>query len=880
MTRSMTTRRNRTRRGTVLLLAVGLVTIVAILGSTFLITSLLDAKQSEATAIKAQAEPIARGVVERLRALMAHDLHADDTGPYGGLRDSDAIAWKKYIDYPWEDPDDPDVKIDAWLADPWRDDLESGGRWRHLTNLYDDAYEDIAELRPNDWGPEDPYVDADGDGVKDAILKSTGITDADGNEYYVAVRVTDLGARRFVRDDDAAPGSNTLSEICYGIADQMWLHWHEEDAPTNMGLFREHISDLSEWNVNDREDRELLTAYNSFRPLRRHPGAVGGDERAYQRIMLTDRDCLNEPAVREGLYENLCQAADIDQLDPSDQDAVRRQIAHFVANLWSYISPSQQLSYAFEYENDRTVYGITEQLVITEIFAYYWEQTDADGNLVGKGEAYAIELMNPTQATLAPNQYNFRFGDITGDGETFPAGVHIAPNRRIVIYAVEGDVPDNSGGGGPSAREAQPGDFGFKSEGEHAGVYWHDASGAIDALRLAGNGEIHLWREAEEHTIPHDSISADDIGFNPPSLGVPPDEVCQIRNGLRDDDWARMRMTVAWDPVIRAEHDTDSEDNRKDHSLGERNRLTSMELANKHWNHQVYEGMYIYRRESSDYVQNPQAALDNLGEITRVYITGPSEIGGTYEDFPHAIRPHCSWKARGRADFFAQVNADTRAYPDVPWVAMVQEVLDLAPPGLELPTEQDGGGRWRIGGRINVNTAPRELLELLWSNGDRVAGTSFTLETADRQRLADRIIRYRDEPPNREESVGTGFLSIYGLRRHDESSVPGYFTPGEAAIPLLRYGEWYLSQRGITDRHANYHEAREWFYRSISNLISVNSDVFVANIVVQLQPRPREGAEHNFDNPRNRWNYIAIIDRSTCYGPGSRPAVRLFTEIK
>ncbi|MGC9454197.1 MAG: hypothetical protein ACP5HU_04980 [Phycisphaerae bacterium] len=882
------TRRNpRRRRGTVLLLAVGLVTIVAILGSTFLITSMLDAQQSEAIAIKAQAEPLARGIVERLRATLAADVYPNDDGPYGDLSQSGAAAredWKKYIDYPWEDPNDPNRSIDPWLADPWRSDLETGGRWRHLSNLFEDDYDDVANLRPGDLQAEDPYVDTDGDGIKDALLHATGITDADGDEYYVAVRITDLGARSFLRDHAAAPANNTLSQVCYGIADQLWLHWHEEDSPTDIGRLYERLDDSSAWNVNDREDREMATVYNCYRPLMRHPDLSGVPERPYQRILLTDRDCLNDPEVRERLYTQLCRIAEVDQLDAGTRESVRRQIAHFVANLWSYISPGQQLSYAFNYgqidgTGDKIVYGLTEQVVITEAYAYYWEEIDGSGNTVGKGEAYAIELMNPTDATLPVGRWNYFFGDIEGDGVQMPEKVYLRRNERMVIYAVDGDIPDDSGGS-PSSREAQPGDFGFKPEGLHSGVYWYNASDDIDALRLTNDGRIDIWREAEGRRIPLDSISAEDINFNPPPVGAPPDEVCQIREGLRDDDWQRRRMTVAWDPVIRAEYDSDSEANRKDHSLGERNELTNMELADTHWNNQVFEGFYIYRRESGDYVQNHQAALDRLGEITRVYITGPAEIEGDYVDFPHAVRSYSRWKSRGRADFFGAVNTDTEAYPDVPWVAMVQEVIDLGRPGLVLPAEQDDAGRWRMGGRINVNTAPQALLEQLWSNGDRVPGTSFELETQDRRRLAERIISYRDEPMNREGGGATAFLTIPDLRGHDDSTIPGFMTPGEIAIPILRFGEWYLAQRGIDERDAVYHEAREWFYRSISNLVSVNSDAYAVNIVVQLQPRPRQGDEHDFENPRNRWNYLAIIDRSTCYGPGSLPAVRLFTEIK
>ncbi|MFP3937802.1 MAG: hypothetical protein ACLFVW_05630, partial [Phycisphaerae bacterium] len=727
------------------------------------------------------------------------------------------------------------------------------------------------------------YVDTDGDDVKDALLVPTGVADADGDEYYVAVRLTDLGGRRLLPDHEAPTDARGPIEESYGPGDGLWLYY--ADGPVRTGRFYEEAQ-AEGVDTEDRELRSMYTTYNCFRPLLRHPEQTDDGAPDYQRLPLANRESLNDLEVREKLYERLCDAAGVERLSQAEQDVLRRQIAHFVANLWSYVAPGQLWSYAFDYgaiegepDGDKVVYGLTEQLVITEAYAYYWEQTDQDGNQIGKGEAYAIELYNPSDSPVLPDQWNYKFGDINSDGQDFPdVSMRLNPGERTVIYAFEGDIPDTSAGGDPTSQEAERSDFGFKNQGLHDRVYWYDASDNIDALRLR-DGPIWIWREPEkdnDHKVPLDHIEAADINFAPSPLGgASEDEVCEIRDGIRDDDHDRRRMTVAWDPVLRAEYDTDSDDNRQDHKLG-----TDNDFSAADWDGEVYNGFYLYRRQLD--VEDAQASLANLGEISRIYLTGPSHIEGTYEDFPHAIHRDSDDRDRGRASFLGSVNRETEMYPDVPWACLVQELIELIPPEVQSSEHS----RWKVGGRVNVNTAPAQVLETLWTEKE-VPGTDPTLELQEDnfEDLANAILRYRDgdryeDDLRWENQAGDAALDIQYLRQRSPSDIPGFLTPGEVAIPVLRYADSYLQNEGIDPEDANYHEAREWFYGSISNLVSVNSDVYLANIVVQLQPKPKEGENPNFDNPRNRWRYAAIIDRSLCYGPGTLPAVRLFTEVE
>ena len=57
-------------RGSVIVLVVGLLTILAMLGSALLISAHVDSRQSRALAAKAQGDPIAEGVLLKVRGMI------------------------------------------------------------------------------------------------------------------------------------------------------------------------------------------------------------------------------------------------------------------------------------------------------------------------------------------------------------------------------------------------------------------------------------------------------------------------------------------------------------------------------------------------------------------------------------------------------------------------------------------------------------------------------------------------------------------------------------------------------------------------------------------------------------------------------------------
>ncbi len=186
----------RRRSGSVIMMTIGLLVILAMLGATFLVISHLDRKQSQAMAAKAPADPVAGGIVEQLRALLVEDLYInpvsadpnDDVvyGDYGGGTPQE--NWIKFVDYPLEDVA-PNATIDPWLASIA---LDASGYWPHITNLSDEPEDSVNGVLFRAPIANDPYADTDGDGFVDAILYNTDVTNAEGEQYWAAVRCIDL----------------------------------------------------------------------------------------------------------------------------------------------------------------------------------------------------------------------------------------------------------------------------------------------------------------------------------------------------------------------------------------------------------------------------------------------------------------------------------------------------------------------------------------------------------------------------------------------------------------------------------------------------------------------------------------------------------------
>jgi hypothetical protein len=179
----------------------------------------------------------------------------------------------------------------------------------------------------------------------------------------------------------------------------------------------------------------------------------------------------------------------------------------------------------------------------------------------------------------------------------------------------------------------------------------------------------------------------------------------------------------------------------------------------------------------------------------------------------------------------------------------------------------------RVYGRVNINTASREVLAALpWPGELLYDSAPLVINATERAKIAEYIQCYRDgeqviggpDYSNRAAATGIG-----GLR--DGVTHNGFLTPGELAIPL---GDYVASRLSSDDRkRADYASmfGRYGLYRAVGNLVTVQSDtyaVLLALRVMDSRGRPKT------------WRYMALIDRSVVGKTGQQPAVLMFTKLE
>jgi len=907
----------RRQRGSVLLLAVGLLTILAMLGATLLITSWLDAKQSKALAAKAPADPIAEGIVAKLKATLKADLHIGDAGgmdaPYAG-----GGGWAKFIDYP---SGDADAHLTDHAALPGHPSalLGSGG----------------------------VRVDTDGDGTDDAYLVDTGVTNGEGQKYYAAVRVTDLSGLLNVNvHTDGAPIAGTVTyptktdlanlkitidthdytlnyatlstERCgsanppwdgfflggtknffnpqnaayrpYSIGEEMYLRWLGSGQLTQAGR-------LPAANISTALC-PYLTTFNCTRQLVRHPrvSVEPSDPNYYYTRMLgqmqidpndfVDTD-PNGVETRNAFCWRVYQFLRNAQIG-LDETTRKEMACHFTANLWAYLDGYREKELketnhwrfvgpwlddpAAPHPNEYqpfAVYGLSQDLVITEAYAKNIPDSGAGAGNPVDDWVYgcAIELMNPTDHSISLSDYKLIVMTST------------PPASHIYDLAPGKSIPPN--GGKLVIYNFQEGHMNEVTRTELFGtspINWYQ-NNHLDFTQY-DYVRIKIARDVNGYLVPIDEVWKADLNYNvlDPTLDGPEEK--DIR---RDDDLVRARYNAA-------EYKLESGNGNR---LGKDNNLLADDPDLK-----------IKALFSVPIPANPNGAgIADLGELMQIYLTGPYDEGAStrrdpyqeLESFPRrlaklrkdGILPDTP--ARGRFDLHpddvSYLHYTPGIYPDVPAAALLGELFTLVPPD-DTRADEDPDMHSRVYGKININTATAEVLKQLpwpdWvSDQQKDDLVKYILAYRDRQNL-DLVLpdgpRYA---PGRAHKSGAG---INELRNQSGSDINGFLTPGEIAIPLadyanklagwLDYNDTPQSDPAILDivQDRDYIRQRDSLYTAISNLITVNSDTYAANIRVQIGDDPAE--------KDNVWYYITVIDRSNCRKPEDTPAVLLFSEVK
>lgn len=269
---------------------------------------------------------------------------------------------------------------------------------------------------------------------------------------------------------------------------------------------------------------------------------------------------------------------------------------------------------------------------------------------------------------------------------------------------------------------------------------------------------------------------------------------------------------------------------------------------------------------------------------------------------------------RGRLNLRGRVNqagwtfnSKANYFPDVPVGCFIDEFFQIVPADPTRADQSLATADNRHYGKINVNTASADLLKCLpWpeyavfrmeklafyklTSGLRDLAIEYILAYRDRRQVDDDIIRgavaLSDVPKFQKNysrrNSGTGIANL-----RESSHFPGFLTPAEVSIPLSDFmlnfaicfslqttmpsGVMTVTDEETFKQQPTYAADRDNLYRSISNLLTVRSDSFVAHMVVEL--RDPTGLK-----TRQTWRYIALFDRSNCRKPGDKPAILLFTE--
>ncbi len=872
------------RRGSVLLMVVGLLTILALLGSTFLFIARSDRKSSEALAYRYQANPLAGGALTRVKELLKEDLHLysdngtpldltdDINAPYAGTA-AGAAGWLQFIDY-------PAITSDDWLAstDPY------AGVWPHITNLFTSGSTYIENHR----GITDSYlIDSDGDGFRDAYY---GLGNGDfeakvlndrGEKYYVGVRVIDLGglinintAGRNAYGDAAYTmpafikpvsinlydflGSTLFTNVSlnrwpnatgvtnnqnnfdvfaseaaehilspvptgtnvfapFAIGDEMYLRWLGSDGLTNTGRVFNTINtlpNLTTGAMTGNAARRYLTTFNTSRNIVRHPEA-----NLQLQIDLRNPAALDDVNVRQALYNAFAKALDVAVPAIPGDDDKKKNAAHVVANIWAYLDGQDNLK-AYDFAPDAAgdyapIATYTAYGVVPQaVFSEAYAKSQNDASGNFEQEVQAVEIYNPTGLNLT----NYRLVDNSNTDITTFASLNTVFTS---VYTANGTIT--------------PGFYGpFDS------TYTLINASGVD---FQSSKKVKLVRNAAKSDgsgnvdILMDEI---DLTYARPAVGAGHEDEVQEDNKQTDTDSTRKRYNVAAYATPATQ------------SIGAMN--TGVDTTNLLIT-SVLEGFDIKPKDSVN-------GIVTIAELLNNFTTGPSLEGATKKTLPNKLATSfASDNSRGRLDLETTFCAGN-SYPNTcPWAGLIGELFHIIPAdNTRLDEGAAGSGNHsRVYGRININTAPWNVFKHLpWP--DNVNGVP--IDDARKSAIAYYIMAYRDK------------LAPFNVGSRDA----GFMSPAEISIPLIQYFKDNNLAGALTPASTTYISQRDALYNAVSNLVTVNSDVYAVYIYVKANPEGTDG--DHAAKPGCQWRYIAILDRSNCRTTTDEPAVLMFTELK
>ena len=224
-------------RGSALMLVVALLTIVAMLGSTFLIASYLDAQQAQAIAMRGTVPPLNNGVLSQILQIAKLDKYiAEGFGAFGQLS-ATPEDWVKWVDMPGRD-------ADAWLSEG----SNEPGAWR--SSVFGNQ-------------PRDGEADTNGDEQFDADVYNVRVMNINGDAYYMAVRVVDTSGLICINvagypDESIAPFDPAMVDLRGFVGTSAYTALNRARSGTAGSSLTEYIEDCA---------HRLLSPASGYQPF-------------------------------------------------------------------------------------------------------------------------------------------------------------------------------------------------------------------------------------------------------------------------------------------------------------------------------------------------------------------------------------------------------------------------------------------------------------------------------------------------------------------------------------------------------------------------------------------------------------------------------------
>jgi hypothetical protein len=806
-------------KGSAFILAIVLVSLLAIIGTMFLMTARLNRMSTSSLAESKNLD----FAVESVAAEISQHLVLDTPGVNGN---------HKCYNY-------PDVN-NTWLAslEPYK--LGGNYYWRHISdvngalginannlpNTIIGDYQDASKI--GDSNTVDSYpADADGDGVADSKwIRLKNVSSSKGKPVYAAIRVIDNGAmlnvntaRQFYytangstqtdvnllslairgstpnplgKLDDARFGFEPLNLNNY-IRDVIWRYEGRvgKYTPFDIGDELELRNRFVVRQVDTKTRIKNLwadvfevgmgTPFDSSNVFKWPEKVTCIDVNScdYRHIATTyNMDRVIDPngikmanvnkATADELYHKLRQGIlDVNSNYQDGSRDVNAVAAQMAVNIVDYRDIDSSVTVYHNLDDGKYYYGFERPCIYLSEFACRIKQDTSDPNKFYM--SYAVELYNPYGDVVAPNEWK-----LVIDGKSY--NISWLPNTKkyhVIKWQalVDPCVPlDVNHAADPCQVYDNP---------DAAAKKIFDTGSKISLTRNVGGTDITV----DSNSVPSWLVSATDGS----------------ELSLQRDITKHKCIRRVWDQYDRLP--TLGKENEYPKGIDPCDPQIQAHPANEDFNNIGEIGM-VLRREAYE---------ENLPKI------GPSDTEAT-----------------------VRIDVNNPAFQKIFNYLTVFDPYDFHPGDANYVNET------RVKGRININTAPWYVIAQLPWVSQRIGYDSNDLAMA--------IVAYRDKldltssgGPNYSGRVGEpGFRNIgelnnvvYGSRDYridyyalDLNDLTGFpdLTPGDGA--------------------ADDFEERDLIFARISNLVTVRSDVFTAYILVRI----------GTDGPQKRM--IAIFDRS------------------